>query len=100
MEILQGVGVPAARMLRVSDLPDFGFYKARGFFVTGRHPKISHDLITERAAFRGERLGETPQRPAPTMGEHTVEVMRDWLGADEAQIIEWVDSGALEIGVS
>jgi crotonobetainyl-CoA:carnitine CoA-transferase CaiB-like acyl-CoA transferase len=99
MEMLQGAGVPAARMLRASDLPGFGFYVARRSFVPVRHPEIAQDLIVERAPFCGERLGEAPQRPAPIMGEHTAEVMRDWLAADEAAIAGWVDKGALELGV-
>jgi crotonobetainyl-CoA:carnitine CoA-transferase CaiB-like acyl-CoA transferase len=100
MEVLQAAGVPAARMLRASDLPDFGFFKARRFFVAMEHPKVAQDLIVERGPFCGERLGDAPQRPAPSMGEHTVEVMRDWLGADEAAIAAWVDKGALQLGAT
>ena len=32
MRILQGRRIPAARMLRVSDLPDFAYYRERGFY--------------------------------------------------------------------
>jgi crotonobetainyl-CoA:carnitine CoA-transferase CaiB-like acyl-CoA transferase len=79
---------------------DFGFFKARRFFVAMEHPKVAQDLIVERGPFCGERLGDAPQRPAPSMGEHTVEVMRDWLGADEAAIAAWVDKGALQLGAT
>ncbi len=34
--------------------------------------------------------------PGPTLGQHTVEVLTDILGYDEARLVELLASGAIE----
>jgi crotonobetainyl-CoA:carnitine CoA-transferase CaiB-like acyl-CoA transferase len=96
MEILQAAGVPAARMLRVADLPDFDYYRERGLFRAEGHPYLQEAVVAERwASKRSDRL-EAPASPAPLMGEHSVAVVRDWLG-DGPDTSALIAAGVLEL---
>lgn len=80
METLQAAGVPAAMMLRVSEMPDFDYFRERGFFQLVRHPLIADPLWQEASPVPSRHLPPPPGRPAPLMGEHTHDVLRAWLG--------------------
>jgi len=96
MERLQAAGVPAGVMLRVSELPDFEYFKTRGFFRQADHPRLSDPLTIEAAPVRAERLPDPPERPAPLLGEHTVEIMREMLGFSDAEVGELIKDKVLE----
>ena len=90
MRELQANGVPAARMLRLLDLPDFGYYTQRGFYRVETHPYLQEDVIAERWTGKRSPPTNAPNRPAPLAGENTVAVIADWLGSgpDAAGLIE------------
>ena len=96
MQALQTAGVAAARMLRVSDLTDFPYYRERGFYRVERHPYLRESVVAERAHVRSTALRDACIEPAPLAGEHTAEVVGDWLGLDHARIEALVASGVLE----
>jgi crotonobetainyl-CoA:carnitine CoA-transferase CaiB-like acyl-CoA transferase len=96
MRALQKKGVPAARMLRVSDLPEFDYYAERGFYRTEAHPYLVEEVIAERSHANSARLAEALFRPAPLMGEHSASVVAEWLTLGEKEIDELVASGVLE----
>lgn len=96
MDTLQGVGVPAGAMLRVSELPDFDYYRQRGFFRPARHPFVSDQFLVESAPVRSERLIEPPDRPAPLSGEHSAEIVGEKLGLSVDEIRALLHEGVLE----
>ena len=96
METLQAAGIPAARMLRVADLPDFGYYSERGLFRVEGHPHLQEAVIAERWAAKRSDGVEAPANPAPLMGEHSSTVIRDWLG-DGPDISSLIAAGVLEL---
>jgi crotonobetainyl-CoA:carnitine CoA-transferase CaiB-like acyl-CoA transferase len=55
-----------------------------GSFVTYEHP-TEGTVTTPGFAFRMSRTPASVERPAPTSGQHTVEVLKD-LGLDDARI--------------
>jgi crotonobetainyl-CoA:carnitine CoA-transferase CaiB-like acyl-CoA transferase len=79
-------GIPAAPVVSAARLGDNPQLRARGFFetvvhpVTGErtHPSLPMRLPADRAHWFA--------RPAPTLGEHTAEVLRDRLGLDDDTI--------------
>ncbi|HUM08458.1 MAG TPA: CoA transferase [Acidocella sp.] len=96
MTLLQSAGVPAGEMLRVVDLPEFGYFKERGFFCKVTHPLIPEPFYLENAPVRSELLPDPQQNPAPLMGEQTVEVARDLLGLSPNEITQLIEKKILE----
>lgn len=96
MRSLQAAGVAAARMLRVSELPEFAYFRERGFYRVERHPYLPEPVVAEHGHGRGAALAEAAEAPAPLAGEHTSAVIGDWLGLSDARIQALVASGVLE----
>jgi crotonobetainyl-CoA:carnitine CoA-transferase CaiB-like acyl-CoA transferase len=93
---LQAAGVPAARMLRVADLPQTGYFADRGLLRSERHPFLVESVTSEARQSQGRRLATPPTRPAPLMGEHSDEIMREWLAIDPAAVEQLASSGVIE----
>jgi crotonobetainyl-CoA:carnitine CoA-transferase CaiB-like acyl-CoA transferase len=96
MQALQATDVPAARMLRVADLPGFAYYRERGLFRVGTHPHLQEPVIDEAWHARTGRLAAPPLDPAPLMGEQSVEVLREWLDLDAVEIAALVEAGVVQ----
>ena len=97
MAALQSAGVPAGAMLRTIEQPDFAYFAERGFFRLATHPMLEEPFYLENAAVRSTRLADPALGPAPALGEHTVELARDWLGLAPAEITRLIDSKVLEV---
>jgi crotonobetainyl-CoA:carnitine CoA-transferase CaiB-like acyl-CoA transferase len=95
METLQQHGVPAAAMLRVSELPAFEYYVERHSFRDTTHPEISQSFFLENAPVHSRHLADPADRPAPVMGQHNGEVIRDWLGLSPEEIVALESDGTL-----
>ncbi len=89
---LQDAGVPAERMRRADDFvcsPDSGHvYRA----VSGERPE---PLLTPTVPFSFSVSAVTPPSGACKLGEHTHEVLRDWLQMDDAAIAALDEQRAL-----
>lgn len=95
-EALQAVGIAAAPMLRLAELPDFPYYRERGFYRIEDHPWLQEDVVGDAYLARTADLPAPPQRPAPLSGEQSGEVIAEWLGFDEAAIEGLTDAAILE----
>ena len=85
-EELVARGIPAAPVVPASRLPRNPQLVARGFFETVSHPVVgSHEHPALPVRLVGERR-RWYARPAPTLGQHTEEILRDLLGLDEEAI--------------
>ena len=84
MRVLAGAGVPAGAILDTMELtvePDF---ERRGIMQTMEHPTAGPFKMPGWPMRFG---GRTPEvKPAPLLGQHTNEVLRDWLGLDADEI--------------
>src|SRR5262249_34451951 len=85
-EALVARGIAAAPVVSAARLGDNPQLRARGFFETVAHPitgtHTHPSLPTRRPADRTRWFA----RPAPTLGQHTEDVLRDLLGLDPAAI--------------
>lgn len=95
-EILQAAGITAAPMLRLSELPDFPYYRERGFYRIEGHPWLQEDVFGDAYVARTGDLPAPPLRPAPLSGEQSAEVIADWLGVDPEGIDALKDNAVLE----
>ena len=85
---LQERGIPAGCVLDGHDLLFDPQLRARGFFEPVAHPPTQR-LGTRVYPGRPYRFGATPSgisRPAPALGQHNREVLRDLLGYTDEQI--------------
>ncbi|WP_109807515.1 CaiB/BaiF CoA-transferase family protein [Sphingosinithalassobacter portus] len=93
---LQSARVPAAPMLRLADLPGFSYYRERGFYRVEQHPYLNEDVTSEAAHTRSRNLDDALRRPAPMAGEHSHDVVAEWLDLPEAAVAELFERGILE----
>ncbi len=67
---------------------------ARGHFVDLDHP--NRRCLVEGTRFRMSRTPGHPQGRAPQLGEHTFEILTEWLGYDPEHVAELAASEVLE----
>jgi formyl-CoA transferase len=85
METLQRAGVPAGAVLDTQELMGDAHLRRRGMFATVEHPTRGTVTIPGWPVKMSE--SRVPVKTAPLLGEHTEEVLSEWLGlsADEIQ---------------
>jgi crotonobetainyl-CoA:carnitine CoA-transferase CaiB-like acyl-CoA transferase len=85
-EALLARGVPAAPVVSAADVGDNPQLRARGFFAGVSHPVVgTHEFPAVPLRF-GAQATPRPPAPAPTLGEHNAEVLRDLLGMSDDEI--------------
>lgn len=97
--ILLPAGIPMGAINTLDKLADHPQVKARGMIVESEHPMAG----TVRMVGVPIKMSATPgavRRPAPLLGEHTDEVLRERLGLDEAEISRLRAAGAIGGGRS
>jgi formyl-CoA transferase len=77
MRLIGGAGVPAGAVLDTGDLPREPSFEERGIIQTMRHPKGELRMPAFPVRFDG---APAPVKPSPLLGEHTTEVLGQWLG--------------------
>lgn len=77
--------VPASPILTVAEALEHRHTQARGMFPTITHPDYGAARVPGPPLRLGGRSVDQPQ-PPPLLGEHTVAVLRDRLGLDDAEI--------------
>ena len=96
IEALQSVDIPAGPMNTLDSLLDDPHLAAVGFFETMEHP-TEGSIRTIRLPMTWSKSFARPHRPAPNLGEHGAEVLREsGFGADEIEAL--VATGALGAG--
>jgi formyl-CoA transferase len=84
MRLLGAAGIPAGAVLDTGELQGDPTFEALGIMQTIQHPAAGPFKMPAWPVRLG---GETPKvEPAPLLGQHTNEVLSEWLGLDEAKI--------------
>jgi benzylsuccinate CoA-transferase BbsF subunit len=94
MRRLQSAGVPAGVVQRSSDLLRDPQLAARRFHRLLEHAEMGRIPYTGHQ-FRIRGYDSGPRSPAPLLGEHSEQVMRDLLGMSESEIRKARDAGAI-----
>jgi len=85
LELLVGAGIPAARVNSIAEVFHDPQVRARGMVQTVVQPEAGEIAI---AGTPVKIAGSTPgaARPAPQLGEHTKEILGDWLGISDEEV--------------
>jgi crotonobetainyl-CoA:carnitine CoA-transferase CaiB-like acyl-CoA transferase len=83
MAQLSAVGVPAGAVLDTQELIDEPSFRQRGILQTMTHGERKMTMPTWPVRFDGV---PSEVKSAPLLGEHTAEVLTDWLGLDAAAV--------------
>jgi crotonobetainyl-CoA:carnitine CoA-transferase CaiB-like acyl-CoA transferase len=83
MAQISAVGVPAGAVLDSMELTNEPSFWQRGILQTMTHGDRSMAMPTWPVRFDGV---PSEVKPAPLLGEHTGEVLADWLGLDAAAV--------------
>jgi crotonobetainyl-CoA:carnitine CoA-transferase CaiB-like acyl-CoA transferase len=81
MAQLSAVGVPAGAVLDTQELIDEPSFRQRGILQTMTHGERKMTMPTWPVRFDGV---PSEVKSAPLLGEHTDDVLADWLGLDAA----------------
>ncbi|MAG34543.1 MAG: hypothetical protein CL908_27045 [Deltaproteobacteria bacterium] len=76
MERCQEAGVPATAVFTIAEAADHPHLAERGYIVELEHKELGR-VRNFGAAFRMSETPGGPKRPAPLLGEHTAEVLRE-----------------------
>ena len=93
-EALQAVGVPAHELLNSAGAAADAQLAHREHFLRLPH-ELHGETVVEGPRYRLSDTPGAPTAPAPMVGEHTEQVLREILGYGEEQIIALAASGAL-----
>ena len=83
MAQLSGAGVPSGAVLDTQELVDEPSFYERGILQYMQHGERRMAMPTWPVRFDGV---PSEVKSAPLLGEHTAEVLNDWLGLDEAAV--------------
>lgn len=80
MQLIGAAGIPAGAVRDTEELRNDPTFEQRGIFQIMEHPEIGPvKMLGWPVRFDG---APPKVRPAPLLGQHTAEVLRDWLGLD------------------
>lgn len=94
IEILRAAGIPCGKIQSVGEVCEDPQVKARDMIVALQHPKAGPIRVTGVPI----KLSETPggvDRPPPLLGEHSAQVLQEWLHMSEGTIEGLRQAGAL-----
>ena len=94
-EKLQSLGIPASPVLSPLQLKYDKHLKDRLAFMTYKHIETG-EQITTRPVWRYKRRPIQSVRPAPRVGEHTVEILNQLTGSTKKNIEKWSSEGIIK----
>lgn len=80
-KILDAAGIVSAKVENLRDVAENPQLRHRGKLVKLCHP-VMGEMTMMGAPFDFSESELDLSRPAPTLGQHTEEVLRDWLGGE------------------
>jgi CoA:oxalate CoA-transferase len=94
--LLDEAGIPNGPINNVADVVNDPQVQAREMIQTVDHPTAGETLMPGIPIKLGTNPGAI-RRPAPLLGEHTVEILSEWLGHSSGRIAQWREQGTFGI---
>ena len=93
MRIIGGAGIPAGAVLDTMELHNDPTFAQRGILQTMQHPTNGpYKMPAWPVRFAGS---PPPLKPAPLLGEHSADVLGEWLGLSEGDVAALRQKGAI-----
>jgi formyl-CoA transferase len=93
MRVLGEAGVPAGAIFDTMELTEDADFERRGIMQTMEHPTVGPFKMP---GWPVRFSGRTPEvKPAPLLGQHTNEVLGEWLSLDADQIDQLDKDGVI-----
>jgi len=96
MERCQAAGCPITAVFTVAEAAEHPHLAERGYIVALDHPELGR-VASLGAPFKLPACPGGPTRPAPLLGEHTAEVLGQWLGLDDRQLTQLAERSAIKL---
>lgn len=96
MELMQNAGVPAGAVFDTQELMDDPHLRKRGMFEEIEHPTRGKFYVPGWPVKMSE--SRVPAKTAPLLGQHTAELLREWLGMSQQEIDEYIRETPLKKG--
>jgi len=96
METLQNAGVPAGAVFDTQELMEDPHLRKRGMFAEVEHPTRGKFAIPGWPVKMSD--SRVPVKTAPLLGQHTEEVLSEWLGLSAEEIKEYVRETPIKPG--
>ena len=92
MQLIGDAGIPAGAVLDTMELQNDASFEQRGIMQIMHHPCTAFKMPAWPVRVDGK-----PSRvaPSPVLGEHTADVLANWLGLSEADVAALRRDGAL-----
>jgi formyl-CoA transferase len=84
MRRLGEAGVPAGAVFDTKDLLSDPYLLRRGTFAKVAHPTRGEFVMPGFPVHLSDSF--VPVRPAPLLGQHSGEILREWIGMDETEV--------------
>lgn len=97
LEALRGAGIPAGSIKQASEVCEAPQLVERGMVQSVPH-RVSGDVRFIARPIRFEDQPPSPSLPPPLLGEHTAEVLSEWLGWDALALDKSAVAGAFGPG--
>jgi formyl-CoA transferase len=96
MELMQDAGVPAGAVFDTQELMNEPHLRKRGMFTEITHPTRGTFHIPGWPVKMSD--SSVPVKCAPLLGQHTAELLSEWLGMSKAEIDEYIKEFPLKKG--
>lgn len=93
MRLLGEAGVPSGAVFDTGDLLAEKSFETRGIMQTVQHPTLGPVKMQTWPARFGNQAA--PLKPAPLLGQHSEDVLRDWLGMDTEAVTRLKGDGLI-----
>jgi formyl-CoA transferase len=96
MELMQNAGVPAGAVFDTEELMNDPHLRKRGMFAEVNHPTRGKFHIPGWPVKMSD--SSVPVKTAPLLGQHTGELLSEWLGMSKQEIDEYIRETPLKKG--
>jgi glutaryl-CoA transferase len=87
LRALEEAGVPCGRVRTVAEALENPQVAARGLLLDVEHPRAGRGRYLG-SPIRLDGAGRGSRRPPPLLGQHTEEVLAEWLGLSAADVAD------------